>query len=90
MLTDIMSDSETRSDVNGTLCWHRHPDVGLSAINDAFLLETVAYITAFKYFTGKDYLLKLVKLFRHNGLNTMFGESLNLELGGDGAPDLSK
>lgn len=55
-----MDSSVTR---RGQPCWFRKPNVGMVAINDAFLLESCIYILLKKYFKGQDYYLDLLELF---------------------------
>ncbi|KAL1617271.1 Farnesyl pyrophosphate synthetase [Neofusicoccum ribis] len=69
---DIMDGSTTR---RGRTCWYLLPEVGMSAVNDACLLESAVYILLKKHFgTHKNY-LKLIELFHEVRLQTELGQA---------------
>lgn len=57
---DIMDASITR---RGQPCWYKSENVGMVAINDAFILESCIYIFLKKYFKKTDYYVDLIELF---------------------------
>src|SRR3954467_6468411 len=57
---DIMDSSITR---RGQPCWYRQPNVGMVAINDAFLLESAIYLLLKKYFRSHPSYIDFVELF---------------------------
>jgi len=71
---DIMDGSETR---RGKPCWHTLKDVGLNAVNDAFMLENFAYYILHKYLGSDPQYPRLVKEMQRTGLRTIFGQSLD-------------
>ncbi|NWT61232.1 FPPS synthase, partial [Erythrocercus mccallii] len=57
---DIMDASLTR---RGQLCWYKKEGIGLDAINDAFLLESMVYRLLRRYCGQQPYYLHLLELF---------------------------
>lgn len=53
----------------GQPCWYKSENVGMVAINDAFILESCIYIFLKKYFKKTDYYVELIELF-HEVSNT--------------------
>lgn len=47
----------------GRLCWHRLDNVGLTAINDAIILEGTVYQLIEKYFKDKTYYTQILEMF---------------------------
>ncbi|KAL0259095.1 Farnesyl pyrophosphate synthetase [Diplodia seriata] len=73
---DIMDSSKTR---RGSPCWYLMPDVGMIAINDAFMLESAIYILLKKYFReNKDKYIDLVELFHEVTFQTELGQACDL------------
>jgi farnesyl diphosphate synthase len=72
---DIMDDSKTR---RGSPCWYRMPNVGMIAINDAFMLESAIYILLKKYFREDKCYLDLIELFHEVTFQTELGQSCDL------------
>lgn len=72
---DIMDSSETR---RGQPCWYRHSQVGLGAINDAFLLESGIYALMEKHHKGQPYYLNCLELFHSVTLKTSCGQALDI------------
>ena len=72
---DIMDGSQTR---RGNPCWYLMPTVGMSAINDAFLLESAIYLLLKKYFRQEKYYVDLLELFHEITLQTELGQSCDL------------
>ena len=72
---DIMDNSKTR---RGSPCWYLMPGVGMTAINDAFLLESAIYLLLKKYFRTEKYYLDLMELFHEVTLQTELGQSCDL------------
>lgn len=60
IVDDIMDKSETR---RGQPCWYKIEEVGMISINDALMIENGIYHILKKYFSEKDYYLKLIELF---------------------------
>lgn len=60
IVDDIIDKSETR---RGQPCWYKIEEVGMISINDAFMIENGIYHILKKYFSEKDYYLKLIELF---------------------------
>ncbi len=72
---DIMDESETR---RGQPCWHRQDGRGLTAFNDAILLEQSVYAILKKYFSEKPYYHDVVEEFRTVTRHTAVGQALDL------------
>jgi len=72
---DIMDDSKTR---RGSPCWYRMPNVGMIAINDAFMLESAIYILLKKYFRDDKCYVDLMELFHEVTFQTELGQSCDL------------
>lgn len=69
---DIMDGGKTR---RGRTCWYLMPHVGMSAVNDACILESAVYILLKKHFgTHKNY-VQLVELFHEVALQTELGQA---------------
>jgi len=80
---DIMDQSITR---RGVPCWYRQQNpiparngtVGLVAINDSFLLESMIYRILSKYFRDTPYYADLIDLFHEVSYQTELGQLLDL------------
>jgi farnesyl diphosphate synthase len=72
---DIMDSSITR---RGQPCWYRQPNVGMVAINDAFLLESAIYILLKKYFRSHPAYTDLMELFHEVTFQTEIGQLCDL------------
>lgn len=55
-----MDSSQTR---RGNTCWYLMPNVGMTAMNDAFMLVSSIFILLRKYFSGDKSYIKLLELF---------------------------
>jgi hypothetical protein len=53
----------------GQPCWYKSENVGMVAINDAFILESCIYIFLKKYFKKTDYYVELIELFHEVSSN---------------------
>ncbi|KAF2402664.1 ERG20 farnesyl diphosphate synthase [Trichodelitschia bisporula] len=72
---DIMDSSITR---RGSPCWYRMPNVGMIAINDAFMLESAIYILLKKYFRTDPAYVDLIELFHDVTFQTELGQTCDL------------
>ncbi|EME43289.1 hypothetical protein DOTSEDRAFT_72634 [Dothistroma septosporum NZE10] len=72
---DIMDSSKTR---RGHPCWYLMPNVGMVAINDAFMLESSIYVLLRKYFRQERYYIDLVELFHEVSFQTELGQACDL------------
>ncbi|KAF2718987.1 ERG20 farnesyl diphosphate synthase [Polychaeton citri CBS 116435] len=72
---DIMDSSKTR---RGSPCWYLMPNVGMIAINDAFMLESSIYILLKKYFRQEKCYLDLIELFHEVTFQTELGQACDL------------
>ncbi|CAK4030958.1 Farnesyl pyrophosphate synthase [Lecanosticta acicola] len=72
---DIMDSSKTR---RGNPCWYLMPNVGMIAINDAFLLESAIYLLLKKYFRQEKYYVDLLELFHEVTFQTELGQACDL------------
>ncbi|KAI9744181.1 MAG: Farnesyl pyrophosphate synthetase [Claussenomyces sp. TS43310] len=72
---DIMDSSVTR---RGAPCWYRQPNVGMVAINDAFMLEASIYSLLKKYFRSHPSYLDLIELFHEVTFQTELGQLCDL------------
>jgi farnesyl diphosphate synthase len=68
---DIIDGSETR---RGHKCWYKMDDVGLSAINDAMIIENGIYFLLKKYFADKEYYTEIMELFHEISFITSLGQ----------------
>ena len=57
---DLMDSSITR---RGRPCWYRNEDVGLVAVNDAFMLESAIFWLLKKYFRTHPSYVDFLELF---------------------------
>ncbi|KAI9828464.1 MAG: Farnesyl pyrophosphate synthetase [Thelocarpon impressellum] len=72
---DIMDSSITR---RGSPCWYRMPEVGMIAINDAFMLESSIFTLLKKHFRQEACYLDLIELFHEVTLQTELGQLCDL------------
>ena len=72
---DIMDSSITR---RGQPCWYRNPEVGMIAINDAFMLEGSIYVLLKKHFGKHESYTQLLELFHTTTFQTEVGQLCDL------------
>ncbi|KAI5365267.1 Putative polyprenyl synthetase, isoprenoid synthase domain superfamily [Septoria linicola] len=72
---DIMDSSKTR---RGNPCWYLMPNVGMIAINDAFMLESSIYLLLKKYFKKEKYYVDVIELFHDVTFQTELGQTCDL------------
>ncbi|KAF2774004.1 ERG20 farnesyl diphosphate synthase [Teratosphaeria nubilosa] len=72
---DIMDSSKTR---RGQPCWYLMPQVGMIAVNDAFMLESSIYLLLKKYFRQEKYYVDLMELFHEVTFQTELGQACDL------------
>ncbi|GAB7360609.1 hypothetical protein MBLNU230_g0489t1 [Neophaeotheca triangularis] len=72
---DIMDSSKTR---RGNPCWYLMPNVGMIAINDAFMLESSIYLLLKKYFRQEACYVDLMELFHEVTFQTELGQACDL------------
>lgn len=84
---DIMDDSLTR---RGQPCFYRLPEIGLNAINDAIILETMLYRVLRIKFGDDPVYPHLVDLFRDISYTTELGQMLDLTSQDPGVVDLDR
>ncbi|XP_019880038.1 farnesyl pyrophosphate synthase isoform X1 [Aethina tumida] len=85
VMDDVMDQSETR---RGVPCWYKKDNVGLSAINDACLLENGIYSILRKYFSSHPSYIPVIELFHDITLKTSMGQCLDSMSHKDGKPNL--
>ncbi|KAK3704611.1 Farnesyl pyrophosphate synthetase [Vermiconidia calcicola] len=72
---DIMDSSKTR---RGNPCWYLMPNVGMIAINDAFMLESSIYLLLKKYFRQEKCYVDMMELFHEVTFQTELGQACDL------------
>ncbi|KAF2269415.1 terpenoid synthase [Lojkania enalia] len=72
---DIMDSSKTR---RGSPCWYLAPNVGMIAINDAFMLESSIYALLKKHFRQEKSYIDMVELFHEVTFQTECGQLCDL------------
>lgn len=72
---DIMDGSTTR---RGSPCWYLQPNIGMVAINDAFMLEAAMYILLKKHFCNHPAYLNLLELIHETIFQTEIGQACDL------------
>ncbi|KAF9002971.1 isoprenoid synthase domain-containing protein [Cyathus striatus] len=84
---DIMDFSITR---RGQPCWYRNEEVGMRAINDAFMLEAAIYHLLKVHFRCEPYYADVVDLFHETLYITEMGQLLDLVTAPQDVVDLRK
>ncbi len=84
---DIMDSSTTR---RGKPCWYRLPNVGMVAINDAFMLQSSIYVLLKKYFKSHPAYVEILELFHEVTFQTEIGQLCDLITAPEDNVDLSK
>ncbi|KAI0122903.1 isoprenoid synthase domain-containing protein [Xylariales sp. AK1849] len=82
---DIMDSSITR---RGEPCWYLQPDVGMVAINDAFMLESAIYLLLKQYFRSHPAYIDMVELFHETSFQTEVGQLCDLLTAPEGRSNL--
>ncbi|KAF2841155.1 ERG20 farnesyl diphosphate synthase [Patellaria atrata CBS 101060] len=72
---DIMDSSKTR---RGSPCWYLMPNVGMIAINDAFMLEASIYVLLKKYFREDKNYVEIMETFHEVTFQTELGQNCDL------------
>ncbi|KAJ5688666.1 farnesyl pyrophosphate synthase [Penicillium macrosclerotiorum] len=84
---DIMDKSLTR---RGQACWYRRSDIGLAAVNDAVILESLIYVTLKSEFREHPSYIQLMELFHEAALQTELGQLCDMMTALDDNVDLSR
>ena len=84
---DIMDSSITR---RGQLCWYKKAEVGMIAINDAFMLESAIYHLIKSHFKQESYYVDLLELFHETIYQTEMGQLIDMIAAPEDHVDLSK
>uniref|UniRef100_A0A915HS68 Farnesyl pyrophosphate synthase n=1 Tax=Romanomermis culicivorax TaxID=13658 RepID=A0A915HS68_ROMCU len=71
---DVMDSSITR---RGRPCWYKNEEIGLTAINDAFLLENAADLIINEILNGDKRYLAIMNIYREAKLVTMLGQHMD-------------
>ncbi|KAH8261207.1 hypothetical protein KR044_005118 [Drosophila immigrans] len=74
VVDDVMDHSPTR---RGLKCWHQVENVGLTAINDALMLENALYLLLKQHFSHLDCYVPILELFHEISFITNCGQSLD-------------
>ena len=82
-----MDSSITR---RGEPCWYRQPEVGMIAINDAFMLESSIFLILKKHFRIHPAYVDLIELFHEVTFQTELGQLCDLITAPEDHVDLSK
>ena len=72
---DVMDQSTTR---RGKPCWYKRGEVGLSAINDALMIESFIYYILKKYLKQHPQYISIIELFHDVSIRTEFGQMLDM------------
>ncbi|KAF2648147.1 farnesyl pyrophosphate synthetase [Lophiostoma macrostomum CBS 122681] len=72
---DIMDSSKTR---RGSPCWYLVPQVGMIAINDAFMLESSIYVLLKKHYRQEKSYVDMLELFHEVTFQTELGQLCDL------------
>ena len=72
---DVMDGSITR---RGQPCWYKVPKVGMTAVNDGFLLQAHLFKILKKFFGGSPLYAQLLELFNEVTWQTELGQLLDL------------
>ena len=72
---DIMDNSITR---RNKPCWYKLDEIGNSAINDSYILESSVYLIIKKYIEKQDNYIKIYELFHEVSLKTELGQILDM------------
>ncbi|KAJ3183177.1 Farnesyl pyrophosphate synthetase [Gaertneriomyces sp. JEL0708] len=84
---DIMDSSITR---RSQPCWYRVPDVGMTAINDAFICESIIYRLIRSHFRSDPYYADLVDLFHDVTYQTELGQMMDMLTAPENHVDLNR
>ncbi|KAJ3095581.1 Farnesyl pyrophosphate synthetase [Phlyctochytrium planicorne] len=84
---DIMDGSKTR---RGAPCWYKKEGVGMIAINDGFIVESIIYRLLKKYFKTESYYVDLLELFHEVTYQTELGQLMDLITAPEDDVDLSR
>ena len=66
---DMMDGSTTR---RGQPCWYKRDDVGMTAINDAIILETCLYTLLHDHFSDQPNYLDTIDAFLYVGIQFLY------------------
>lgn len=86
LLNDIMEGTELR---RGVPCWHRRPDVGFDAINDAALIQSAMYTILKRHFNAKPYYKNVLETFNEMLMKCSMGHYVQKLMFKTDKPDLS-
>lgn len=84
---DIMDSSITR---RGSPCWYRQPNVGMIALNDAFMLEASIYLLLKQHYRSHPSYLGFIELFHEVTFQTEIGQECDLLTAPEDVVDLSQ
>lgn len=87
LLNDIMQGTQMR---RRAPCWHRRPDVGLRATNDAAFVQSVMYSTLKRHFQNKTYYKNVLEMFNEMLLKCSIGQYLDKSLSKTDKPELDQ
>eukprot|EP00770_Monocercomonoides_exilis_P013377 MONOS_13324.1-p1 / transcript=MONOS_13324.1 / gene=MONOS_13324 / organism=Monocercomonoides_exilis_PA203 / gene_product=Farnesyl pyrophosphate synthase 2 / transcript_product=Farnesyl pyrophosphate synthase 2 / location=Mono_scaffold00809:499-1759(-) / protein_length=328 / sequence_SO=supercontig / SO=protein_coding / is_pseudo=false len=74
---DVIDRSPTR---RGKPTWYKLPDIGLSGINDAFMLENTVYVVLRHFFKEHILLDRIISVFQNTIWRTTIGEYIDTKL----------
>ncbi|KAI4213896.1 MAG: hypothetical protein LQ351_003591 [Letrouitia transgressa] len=72
---DMMDSSKTR---RGSPCWYLMPDVGMTAMNDAFMLVSSVFVLLKKYFREDKCYINILEIFHEVMFKTEIGQLCDL------------
>uniref|UniRef100_A0A1B0GKD3 Polyprenyl synthetase n=3 Tax=Lutzomyia longipalpis TaxID=7200 RepID=A0A1B0GKD3_LUTLO len=75
MSDDVYDECKTR---RNRVCWHELPDVGPSAVNDAFMMEAGAYYLLKKYFGKPDCHTRLLEILNETTFLACIGQHVDV------------
>jgi farnesyl diphosphate synthase len=82
-----MDGSKTR---RGQPCWYKVEDVGMVAINDGFVLESIIYKLLKKHFRSESWYVDVLELFHEVTYQTELGQMMDLITAPEDKVDLDR